>query len=161
MSSNNKFQQLQLTEKLVNVHDLQQILMPVYMPNHWGLIFIDVANQTFYFDDGLAPQVPSNTLPFVKSALELLSEMYPYHKALQTGFWRNYSGFERFGMPSQMSLNSSHFGTGSCGVGVIMAARDIIHKSPLAINNFLWRYCERDLYRKHLMLQVLRWSASD
>ena len=162
MSSNDKkFQQLRLIEQLVNAHDLQQILIPVYMPSHWGLIFIDVANHIMYFDDGLTSQVPTNTLPFVKSALELLSEMYPHHGALQTRFWRNSNRFERFGMPSQVPVNSTHIGTGSCGVGVIMAAKDIIDKGPLAINNFRWRYCEMDLYRKHLMLQILSWSALD
>ena len=57
MSSDDKaFQQQQLREsvkELKNVNDLYQILLPVYMPNHWGLIFIDLANKEMYFDDGM------------------------------------------------------------------------------------------------------------
>lgn len=165
MSSNDKnFQQLQLSEvvnlQLANtcITDLQQMLVPVYMPNHWGLIFIDLANQELYFDDGLKTVVPSTALPSVKHSLELLLEMHPYHPALQTKFWRNCFHFQRFGMPSQAPVDSKMIGVGSCGIGVIMAARDIIHYGPVCVNNFQWRYCDMHLHRKHLMLQILNWK---
>lgn len=162
INSNDKtFQQLQLSarvEQLANINDLQQILVPVYMPNHWGLMVIDVINQELYFDDGLASAVPRNALPSVKHSLELLLEMYTYQPYLQTRFWRNCSLFKRFGMPSQAPVDSKMIGVGSCGIGVIMAARDFIKNGPFAINNFQWRFSEMDLHRKQLMLQILNWS---
>ena len=67
MSCNDKnFQQLQLykiTKHLSNIDDLQQILVPVYMPNHWGLISVDLAQKEVYFDDGLQSAVPTMSLP--------------------------------------------------------------------------------------------------
>ena len=161
-SGDKKFQQLQLREKveqLANGDDLQQILVPVYMPNHWGLIFVDLASQEIYFDDGLMSAVTPIALPCVKQSLELLVEMYPNHPALQSKFWQNCSRFQRFGMPSQTPVDSKMIGTGSCGIGVIMAARDIINNGPSSINNFQWRYCDMDFHRKDLMLQILKWSG--
>ena len=163
MSSNDKnFQQLQLSARvecqLADVNDLQQILVPVYMPNHWGLIFIDLVNQELYFDDGLTSAVPSTALPSVKHCLDLLLEMYTYQPALQTRFWQSCSLFKRFGMPSQAPVDSKMIGVGSCGIGVIMAARNFIENGPLAVNNFQWRYSDMDLHRKQLMLQILKWS---
>ena len=67
MRCNDKnFQQLQLretTKQLSDINDLQHILVPVYMPNHWGLIFVDLAYKEMYFDDGLQLAVPSMSLP--------------------------------------------------------------------------------------------------
>ena len=163
MSCNDKnFQQLQLkkrTKQLSNINDLQQILVPVYMPNHWGLIFVDLAHNNMYFDDGLQSAAPTMSLSSIKWSLEFLCEMYPYHPSLQTKFWKNYPRFQRFGMPSQAPVNSKMIGVGSCGIGVIMAARDFINSGSLCINNFQWRYCDMDQHRKTLMLQILDWST--
>lgn len=49
-------------------------------------------------------------------------------------------------------------GAGSCGVGVIMAARDFLERGPSCINSFAWRYSDMDLHRKNLMLQILDWA---
>jgi len=93
MSCNDKnFQQLQLreaTKHISNVDDLHQILVPVYMLNHWGLIFVDLAQREMYFDDGLQSAVPTMSLPSVKWSLELLSEMCPHHPFFRTRFWKN------------------------------------------------------------------------
>ena len=160
-SDNKKFQQLHLSTRvtqLAHVNDLKQILLPVHMPNHWGLIFIDLLNQELYFDDGLASAAPSIALPAVKHSLELLLEMYSNQPALQSRFWQNCPNFKRFGMPSQVPVDRKMIGVGSCGVGVIMAAKDLIENGPISINNFHWRYCDMHLHRKQLMLQILRWS---
>ena len=61
INSDKNFQQLHLSarvEQLANISDLQQILVAVYMPNHWGLLVIDVINQELHFDEGLASVVP-------------------------------------------------------------------------------------------------------
>ena len=81
--------------------------------------------------------------------------MHPRHQALQAKFWQKISHFRRFGIPSQVPVDSTTIGVGSCGIGVIMAASDIIEHGPMSVNNFLWRYCDIDLHRKQLMLQIV------
>ena len=145
------------TAKSNNGNNLQQILVPVYMPNHWGLVYIDLLNTTLYFDDGLKLTVPSSVLSVIKQLLDLLLEMFPSNSALQSKFWKCSTGFQRFGMPSQAAVDSRMIGVGSCGIGVIMAARDIILSGPSCVNNFQWRYGEMDVHRNSLMLQILKW----
>ena len=144
--------------ELTNFNTLQQILVPVHMPNHWGLIYVDLLCMEMYFDDGLRYVPPITTLPTIKDLLELLTEMYPSHATLQTKFWANCNHFERFGMPDQNVNDSKMIGAGSCGVGVIMAARDFLERGPSCINSFAWRYSDMDLHRKNLMLQILDWA---
>ena len=138
---------------------LQQILVPVHMPNHWGLIYVNLAGQLLHFDDGLTSHVPSTALPSIKEALNLLLEMHPNHPSFQTKFWQSSQGFSRFGMPSQVPVDKKMIGAGSCGIGVIMAARDFIQKGQCTVNNFRWRYCDMDKHRKDLMLQILYWAG--
>ena len=156
------FKLSQLTAKasqMSRFNDLKQILIPVYMVNHWGLIYLDLANQEMYFDDGLASHVPPTTLPHVKEALDFLLELHPCHPYLQTKFWHSCKTFSRFGMPSQVPIDKKMIGSGSCGIGFIMAARDFIRIGSSNVNNILWRYCNMDTYRKELMLQILRWAG--
>ncbi|RMX55251.1 hypothetical protein pdam_00021351 [Pocillopora damicornis] len=41
------------SKQLKQVNDLQQILMQIYLPNHWRLMFVDLVNREMYFDNGL------------------------------------------------------------------------------------------------------------
>lgn len=145
--------------RIVTFNSVQQILVPVFMVNHWGLVYVNLASQLLYFDDGLTSQVPSTALPCVKEALTLLLELYPLHPSLQAEFWHSTENFKRFGMPSQVPIDNKMIGVGSCGIGVIMAARDFIRNGPATINNIKWRYCNMDKHRKELMLQILRWGG--
>jgi len=140
-------------------NNVQQILVPVFMVNHWGLVYVNLGSQLLYFDDGLTSQVPSTALPSVKEALSLLFELYPHHPALQAKFWHSTQNFKRFGMPSQVPIDNKMIGVGSCGIGVIMAARDFIRNGPATVNNIKWRYCNMDKHRKDLMLQILKWGG--
>ena len=161
-SDDKQFQQLQLsqmTKQIAHINDMQQMLVPVYLPKHWGLIFIDLVNQELYFDDGLMVAVPRMALPYVKKSLELLLEIHPCHLALKLKFWQNCVHFQRFGMPSQALVNPGIIGAGNCGIGVIMAAKDFIENGSASLNNFQWRFCEMDLHRKHFMLQILNWRV--
>ena len=147
------------TSSLTNFDSLKQILVPVHMPNHWGLEVVDLANMNIYFDDGLTSVVPPTVLPAIKELLQMLGEMHPSHPTLQTQFWQHCNNFNRFGMPSQAPVDSRMIGTGSCGIGVIMAAKDFLEKGFSCIRNVQWRYCDMDLHRKDLMLQILNWSV--
>ena len=156
------FKQEQLkarASRIVTFNSVQQILVPVFMVNHWGLVYVNLGSQLLYFDDGLTSQVPSATLPCVKEALSLLFELYPLHPFLQTEFWHSAQNFRRFGMPSQVPIDNKMIGVGSCGIGVIMAARDFIRNGPATVSNIKWRYCNMDKHRKDLMLQILRWGG--
>lgn len=158
------FQLTQLEERASQVIipiTLLQILVPVHKVNHWGLIYVNLAGQLLHFDDGLTSLVPSTALPHIKEALNLLHELHPYHPSLQTRFWQSSQGFSRFGMPSQVPVDKKMIGAGSCGIGVIMAARDFIQKGPCSVNNFQWRFCDMDKHRKDLMLQILCWAGHD
>jgi len=160
-SSNGTFKQTKVTKetsRLTNFDSLKQILVPVHMPNNWGLAVVDLANMTIYFDDGLAYVVPPAALPPIKELLHMLAEMHPSHLTLKTQFWQHCNDFNCFGMPSQAPVDSRMIRTGSCGIGVIMAAKDFIEKGSSCIRNFQWRYYDMDLHRKDLMLQILNWG---
>ena len=101
-TSNKVFKQAKLTKEisqLNNVCNLKQIVAPVHMPNHWGLVYVDLASINMYFDDGLALPVPCTVYPAVKELLDLVAEMYTSHPTLQTRFWQKCNNFKRFGMP--------------------------------------------------------------
>ena len=89
----------------------------------------------------------------------MLAEMYPSHPTLKTQFWQHCNNFNRFGTPSQASVDFRMIGTGSCGIGVIMVAKDFLEKGSSCIRNFQWHYCDMDLHRKDLMLQILNWTV--
>lgn len=159
--NDNAFKMAQLkarASRRIKFNNVQQILVPVFMVNHWGLIYVNLASQLLYFDDGLTSEVPSTALPCVKEALSLL-ELYPCHPSLQAEFWHSSQNFKRFGMPSQVPIDNKMIVVGSCGIGVLMAARDFIRNGPATVNNIKWGYCNMDKYRKDLMLQILRWGG--
>lgn len=87
------------------------------MPNHWGLMYSDLSRK--------GDVLWGWALPTIK---DILADMYPFHETLQTKFWVNYDHLRRFGMPYQRVNKSRLVGAGSCGTGVIMAARDFIKK---------------------------------
>lgn len=159
--SHKNFQQRQINETTKHhsdINDLQQILVPVYMPNNWGLIFLDLAQKEMYFNDRLQSAVPTMSLPSVKRSLELLSEMYRHYPSFRRRFWKNYPMYQCFGMPSQAPINSKKIGFGSWVIGVIMPARDMIQKGCLCINNFQWGFSDMDQHR-NITVAVLDWSA--
>lgn len=160
--SNKEFKLMKLkerTSKVPNINNVCQVLLPVFMMNHWGLIYINILEKRLFFDDGLHCTVPSLALQVVKETFELLLELHPHHPCLKTQFWNSIHSFERFGMPSQRPVDDQIIGAGSCGIGVIMAARDFIRNGPATVNNIEWRYSNMHHHRKELMLQILRWAG--
>ena len=107
---NKAFKLRQLGERasqMTSFTNLQQILVPVHMLNHWGLIYINLVEGVLYFDDGLTSLVPSTALPCVKEALNLLLELYPHHPFLHIKFWQSCQSFKRFGIPSQVPVGDN------------------------------------------------------
>ena len=133
-----------------------QMLVPVFMVNHWSLIYVNFADKQLYFDDGLTSVVPPIALPFVKDTLGLLLELCPHHPSLQIQFWQSIQGFMRFGMPSQLPVDNQMIGVGSCGIGVIMAARDFIRNGPAAVNSFFFYNIYFILSLFHNKIQLIK-----
>lgn len=103
--------------------------------------------------------MPLVALLLVKDALNLLLELYLDNPSLQTKFWLSMQGFLCFGMPSQLPVDDKMVGVGSCGIGVIMAARDFIQDGPKTVNNIKWRDSNMHNHREELMLQILKWAG--
>jgi len=120
---------------------LKQILVPVHMTNHWGLVYVDLQNHSLHFDDGMRLVPGGYVLNGVMVVLDAYNVMLPDHEELSTKFWSiNGVSFSRFGMPSQTARNTRQpgEGAGSCGIGVKKCARDLITHGPGAKYNFTW-----------------------
>ena len=72
--------------------------------------------------------------------------------------------YARFGMPRQHSkrdINSTGTGSGSCGVRVILVARDFCCLDGSAALTFSWNFSEMTVYRKQLMLELVNSSLAE
>ena len=138
------------------------LLCPLHMnQSHWGLIAIDLVGKKLLFDDGYKLQPDSSILPSMKYLLDVLHELRPNAQCFSRSFWSTADHFERFGMPSQNDYDSTGQGSGSCGVGVILAARDFILKGPYnAVCQAGWKYTQMRKLRKQLMIQILAWASA-
>ena len=163
-TNDHQFLHRKLEEVMANagMEELQLILCPLHMNgSHWGLVVIDLLNGKLLFDDGYKQQPDSSVLANMKSLLDIFQQLRPGALCFGNTFWSSIDQFERFGMPSQLECARTGQGTGSCGVGVILAARDFLYKGVTgAVYQFGWKYTEMRLLRKQLMLQILRWGSS-
>lgn len=65
-------------------------------------------------------------------------------------------------MPSQNGCARAGQGTGSCGVGVILAARDFLSKGVAGtVHQFGWKYTVMRPLRKELMIQIIIGAVLD
>jgi hypothetical protein len=146
---------LALVLNSLTIIKLSQILLPLHMNDcHWGLIAIDLINQKIYFDDGYRLKTEPSLIQDVKKLLTLLKNLIPNIETLS-----DVKFYERFGMPYQGDLDSSGQGAGSCGVGVILSARDFIWSGiPATLGQFNWNFRTMRLYRKQLMTQIISWA---
>lgn len=138
--------------------ELDVILCPLHMnESHWGLIVIDLLNGRLLFDDGYKLQTNASVLPNIKYVLDIFQRIRPAATCFQNSFWNSINQFECFGMPSQHGCTRAGQGTGSCGEGVILAARDFLHKGvEEVVYQFGWSYTEMRPLRKQLMIQILK-----
>lgn len=142
-------------------NEFDLILLPLHMnETHWGLIVIDLLGRRLLFDDGFKLQPASSVLPTIKYILDVFQQLMLSAPCFNNSFWSSINALERFGMPSQHNCGLTGQGTGSCGVGVILAARDFIFKGVNGtVNQFVWQYTEMRHLRKKLMIQIIKWAS--
>ena len=140
------------------------VLMPIHMNNsHWGLVVVDLTNQRLLFDDGLRMHPERHVLKSVKKALDMITYVLCTSNStvhFQSGFWNCIQGFQRFGMPYQRVSNETGQGSGSCGIGVILSAKDFAQHGLSVAGQFKWHFGEMRRLRKHLMLEIIKWMSS-
>ena len=142
-------------------NEFDLILLPLHMnETHWGLIVIDLLGRRLLFDDGFKLQPASSVLPTIKYILDVFQQLMLSAPCFNNSFWSSINALEQFGMPSQHNCGLTGQGTGSCGVGVILAARDFIFKGVNGtVNQFVWQYTEMRHLRKKLMIQIIKWAS--
>ncbi|XP_031553519.1 uncharacterized protein LOC116290589 [Actinia tenebrosa] len=144
--------------QISTTHNLQ-IIIPVYMASlkHWGIVYVDFSQRQMHFDDGLRKNIPRGLQRSLQHILDAFHEVIPGTNAK---WWNNSATFNRLGMPRQDSRDAlqNNQGSGSCGIGVILAGRDLMAKGNSAIHNFTWNFGQSRLLRKNLMLKILQWS---
>lgn len=134
--------------------EVQIVFAPVHLNGcHWGLIVVDLTRKRCYFDDGMKWFLSMDIMEDFKTMMNALKDAFAQADNLRDGFWSNLSTFERFGMPLQPKHGD---GIGSCGIGVVLAARDIIRRGCIP-ESFLWRYEDMRYQRKKLILKIIEW----
>ena len=143
-------------------NELDLPLCPLHVnQSHWGLIVIDFLHRQLMFDDGYKLQPDASVLPTMKYILNVLHQLRPDAQCFSNSFWASANDFKRFGMPSQRDCDETGQGTGSCGVRVILAARDILSKGASIVTpQFECQYSQMRRLRKQLMIQIIKWSSS-
>ena len=128
------------------------VFLPVNFNNsHWGLIACDLAQQSCYFVDGLKWNLLQSQVCHFKKNMDVLARIFKF-VVIET-FWHKISHFKRFGMPAQPSDGD---GSSSCGMGVILAAREIMKNGTLP-TDFPWRFENMRYHRKKLIVKIASW----
>ena len=125
-----------------DISNLEIMLLPCNIEgNHWGLIVFDLSVQKIFYDDGFHMEPLSMYLKVLQTFFENTC-----CERFNTSKWKALS-LEKFGMPDQ-----PHSGTGStsCGIGVLLAARDFSQ----GVRTFGWTFQEAPHYRKRFMLDI-------
>lgn len=138
-------------------NELDLLLCPLHMnQSHWGLIVTDLLHSQLMFDDGYKLQPDASVLPTMKYILNVLHQLQPDAHCFSNSFWASANDFKRFGMPSQRDCDETGYGTGSCAVGVMLAARHSFQRSPIVMSHFHWQYSQMRRLRKQLMIQIIK-----
>ena len=136
-------------EKLLDVKPemLCLILLPVKMSDmHWGLMVLDVRSKEAFFDDGLKWTFPR--ISYVHQIMREVHSEFPVCDNFSSKQWRSLETFKSLGMPRQPS-NGQFVGSGSCGVGGILSARDfLMSDQPVQPS---WTFDEMTFLRKEIM----------
>lgn len=138
----------------VNPDSLSLVLLPVNLNDvHWGLVVIDLVTKQAYFDDGLGWTF-SRTY-YVRQIVKELQSQFPECDKFLAEHWLMLQTFQRFGMPRQPT-NGQVVGSGSCGVGVVLSAKDFMERgTPVPPS---WSFNAMTVHRKEIMKLLLSCS---
>ena len=133
---------------------LSLVLLPVNLNDkHWGLVVINLVTKKAYFDDGLGWTF-SRTW-YVRQIVKELQSQFPECEKFLAEHWPMLQTFQRFGMPRQPT-NGQVVGSGSCGVGVILSAKDFMERgTPVPPS---WSFNSMTVHRKEIMKLLLSCS---
>ncbi|XP_031552018.1 uncharacterized protein LOC116289264 [Actinia tenebrosa] len=138
----------------INIKEVEAFFWPYYMrtKKHWGLCVFWLAEATIRFDDGLHCPISNELKKWCNQILDTL-----HHITGETTLCSSAWSFARFKepMPDQIVHEKQEHGTGSCGVGVILAARDLIHGIP-----FVWTFKNAMYHRAAIMLDIVNFAQS-
>ena len=141
-----------IMKEVRNPEHLKFVLMPLHfsIASHWGLICVDLEKLTVWFDDGMTVIPPSNLCWLMGRLVEQLGGLFPNVNSFDSKVSRELSAshIRRIGMPQQQ-------GGGSCRMGVILLARDIIPGDMVPPQQIPWTFQESNYHRKQLMLFVI------
>ena len=139
---------------------LQQILIPLHTKSsHWGLVRVNLQAKTIGFDEGLRWKPEDDVPKIIRALLKEISSMYPDNPLLRSRSWlRSTLCWSRFGMPAQPK-DTDKPGFNSCGVAIILAARDLIGftQEQLSLNKspvFSWSFDNAANYRYELLNEI-------
>ena len=129
-----------------DISNLELMLLPCNIArNRWGLIVFDLSTQKIFYDDGFHMEPPPMYLNCCLKVLQTCFENSCCER-FNTSKWKALS-LEKFGMPDQPRSGT---GSASCGIGVLLAARDFSQ----GVRTFGWTFQEAPYYRKRFMLDI-------
>lgn len=138
------------------LNQLQWLITPIHINNnHWGLLCLNMVSCQAFFDDGLKVNPPLNICDIIWNLVEVITLLMSKQSLPPLPpSWNISLPIQRFGMPVQ-PLHGE--GCGSCGMGVILAAKDFLNVGQTTIPHFNWLFKDMTDHRQRLLYQFVEW----
>ena len=117
------------------LNQLQWLITPIHInDNHWGLLCLNMVSYQAFFDDGLKVNPPLNICDIIQTLVEVINfSTSKQSLPPRPSSWNISLPIQRFGMPVQPLTGE---GCGSCGMGVILAAKDFMNARQATVPLF-------------------------
>ena len=144
-----------VVERICHQNDMESVanmFLPVHMNScHWGLAMFSIKNKTVFFDDGYHCPIPKELKQNANRIIDIIFQTTGNDK-FNPSSWCDIRRFI-VPLPDQPSaVTGSPEGSGSCGVAVICAIRDLCNGKT---GSFSWTYQDATKLRAELMLEIL------
>ena len=144
-----------VVERICHQNDMESVanmFLPVHMNScHWGLAMFSIKNKTVFFDDGYHCPIPQELKQNANRIIDIIFQTTGNDK-FNPSSWCDIRRFI-VPLPDQPSaVTGSPEGSGSCGVAVICAIRDLCNGKT---GSFSWTYQDATKLRAELMLEIL------
>ena len=137
----------------VDITTTEVVFYPKHLNgNHWGLIILNTKKKEVQIDDGYHCPITTE----IKDTTNAILANFHQATNLPSFQLSSWSPVQRFKvtMPDQPTVSeSSHHGTGSCGVGVVCCVRDICNGFT---QGFTWTFEDAPHLRAQLMVDLLK-----